>query len=835
MSRHITSLDSKLALQEIHAGGKGASLARLHKCGFNVPQGFVITSMAFQNFLADFGIEVLTQRMEWAQSDVERIRELFEACRIPDHLVRPIVGAYRKLGGRVAVRSSMVGEDAGVASFAGQLDTVLNVQGEQELLRAVKKCWASLFNWRLLSYLTEREAASPETLLESFSIAVVVQRMVEARAAGVAFSADPVTGQPHAIIEAARGLGDAVVQGLVEPDRYVVDARGVLFETTLANEGAPVLQETQVLHLASVVRDIASRMDIPQDIEWAWDGTDLHILQSRPITSLVGRRVYSSKIVSEYMPGLIKPLVWSTNTVAMTKNVFGRMFTELIGPNDIDFTPLARRIHSRIYADSTMMGELFEHVGMPANFFEMISRDEKVGRRRRLPLTLRTLRAMLRLLGFAWRYSRVADEISAFIERRNRELEPYRHADWSSEDPQKLLVWFDQLARLHGESQWFTFIGPLNMMIRNRLVSRLVEQWSPDVAPSDLIRGLVGLKALEPNEGLQNLAVQARALGDEIQHLLIEENDEIIHEALSASGEGQALMRNVDAFLGRYGFLSTNGTDFSRTPWVENSALIWHAMGRATVHPIEFVTEDVEAIREEARERVRANLNWAQRRFFDRLLASTITYIGLRERSSLLMSEDSYQMRRIFLALADHLIARGDLNRRDDIFYLTYDEIRQLVEESLEAKVARERVTTRKAEMETDALIELPDTICGDYVPTHPITPAKDQEYLVGISGSSGRAEGYARIVLDPVEAPVALTRNDILVVPFTDVGWTPLFSGIGGIVAETGGQLSHSAIVAREYGLPAVVSVRKATHLIKNGQPITVDGDNGRVYLTRV
>ena len=137
--------------------------------------------------------------------------------------------------------------------------------------------------------------------------------------------------------------------------------------------------------------------------------------------------------------------------------------------------------------------------------------------------------------------------------------------------------------------------------------------------------------------------------------------------------------------------------------------------------------------------------------------------------------------------------------------------------------------------MEADALLELPDTIYGDYVPTQPIISAEGQDCLVGISGSSGRTQGYARIVLDPSEAPTTLTPDDILVVPFTDVGWTPLFSGIGGVVAETGGQLSHSAIVAREYGLPAVVSVKKVTHLVKEGQPITVDGDNGRVYLSHV
>jgi pyruvate,water dikinase len=196
------------------------------------------------------------------------------------------------------------------------------------------------------------------------------------------------------------------------------------------------------------------------------------------------------------------------------------------------------------------------------------------------------------------------------------------------------------------------------------------------------------------------------------------------------------------------------------------------------------------------------------------------------------MSEDSYQIRRILLTLADQFVEDDVLDNRDDVFYLLYDELQDLIAGKLEADAARELVTTRKMEMKADAEIELPETICGDYMPTRPTPPAEGQEYLVGISGSSGLAQGHACVVLNPSEAPVTLTRDDILVVPYTDVGWTPLFHGIGGIVAETGGQLSHTSIVAREYGLPAVVSVKKATHIITDGQSITVDGDNGRVYL---
>jgi pyruvate,water dikinase len=196
------------------------------------------------------------------------------------------------------------------------------------------------------------------------------------------------------------------------------------------------------------------------------------------------------------------------------------------------------------------------------------------------------------------------------------------------------------------------------------------------------------------------------------------------------------------------------------------------------------------------------------------------------------MSEETFEMRRIFLALAGYLVAQGDLGKREDIFYLTCAELRQVVAQTLSAAETRRLIAERRAEIETDAQIELPDTICGEYVPAQTAIQSDTQGYLVGICGSSGIAQGQARVVHDPAEAPINLRPRDILVVPFTDVGWTPLFSGIGGIVAETGGQLSHTSIVAREYGLPAVVSVRRAMRLIAEGQTITVDGNRGRVYL---
>ncbi|MGD1994527.1 MAG: PEP/pyruvate-binding domain-containing protein, partial [Anaerolineae bacterium] len=658
MRRYVVGLSRRAALNDVRSGGKGASLARLTRSGFNVPPGFVVTSTAFQDFLASFGIEILEQRRNWAQSDLERIRELLAFWEMPTRIRSQLLQAYRRLGGAVAVRSSMVGEDASRVSFAGQLDTMLNVEGEMAVLHAVRQCWASMFNWRLFKYLSDHEALSAEALLRRFSVAVVVQRMVAAQAAGVGFSADPLTGRRCIVIEAVRGLGEGLVQGKIEPDRYVVDARGALTEEIVASQSGPVLSRPDTHRLADLVRAAAQLMGTPQDVEWAWDGSRFFLLQSRSITTLAGKHVYSNAMVSDMAPGLVKPMVYSTNTVGMARNVLGRIFTELIGPNEIDFTSLVRPIHSRIYTDVTLLGELFERIGLPLNFFEVVSRDERA-ERRRPSLRPKSLRAGLRLLQFARRQAQSAPEISAFVRQHSDALAPYRRLDWSSMPPSALLAHLDRLINIHGNTQWYVFIAAINMSIRNRILTQWVTERVPEVVPSDLIRGLVGLKALEPNTALRALADEARVLGESVCRLLVEEDDDAVRAALSGLDGGRALMQRMDGFLERYGFLSACGTDFTIAPWEETPFLIWQAIGRTAMATAAAPQEDASAARQGAQRRVRSGLRRHQRLLFDHLLASTITFIDLRERTSLLMSEDAYHMRRILLSLGDHLVARG--------------------------------------------------------------------------------------------------------------------------------------------------------------------------------
>jgi pyruvate,water dikinase len=830
MAQLVVGLDRRQACREGIAGGKGASLARLRRNGFPVPDGFVVSANAFDSVVGRAGYCDLTRLVECSAQELAALRQKIAQIDLPSRLADRLAAGYLELSSPVAVRSSMVGEDGQDSSFAGQLDTHLNVSGPDQLMLAVKECWASILNERLISYMRERGevAARPVT---GFRMAVVAQRMVNAVAAGVAFSADPVSGLRCVIVEAIPGLGDALVAGMVTPDRYVVDGRGHLAEVSCAGSSGPVLDEAQTLELAELVGNVARHAGQPQDVEWAWDGERFWLLQARPITSLAGKHVYSNRVSSEMAPGLIKPLLYTTNTSSMTENVFGRVFTNLIGPNDIDFTRLGKRVHSRQYTNLTVLGELFERVGLPANFNEWMSRDER-GERRRPTMGPRMLIAAFRLLRFAIRHGWIADEIAAFNLRHSRELECFRRADYAGQDPPRLIAAFDELRRMHGETQWYVFLGPVNMLIRNRHMASLARKHAPDVVPGDLIKGLVGLKALEPNNRLHAMADRASAMGNDVVSLLASGDDSEVRLSLSSSEAGQALLAEFDDFQDEFGFLSTNGTDFTVAPWAETSGLLWRSISRSAMHPAPHATEAAAVIRERSRTRLRSQLNALQRIHFDRLLRTTCRYIDLRERTSMLMSEDAYQARRILLALAERLVARGDLGERDDIFYLEYGELCDVVARSLAPGQARGIVAERRAEMAADAEIELPDTFCGDRPPVTAIRADEGAEVLVGIPGSSGVATGVARIIHDPAEAPPSLSRQDILVVPFTDVGWTPLFAGIGAIVAETGGQLSHTAIVAREYGLPAVVSVKNATRLITRGQWLAVDGTTGKVRL---
>jgi len=821
------------------AGGKAAGLSRLAAFGFPVPPGFVVPVGAMEE--GDGG---------WRK----------EVRRAASRLRRPL-----------AVRSSLVGEDDVRWSFAGQLETVLGVDGEEDLFRAMEVVKDSASRLRLQQYgevqaevelhgtLGEGGVAAvalgaPSETPASLGMAILVQEMVPARAAGVAFSHDPISGRSTVVLEAVARLGQELVQGRAAPDRFVVDPRGVLLLEERMGLGEEDLPTEVVLTVASMARLAADRFGLPQDVEWAWDGANVFLLQSRPITSLAGKSVYSRKLVGDMTPGPIKHLVWSTNTLGMVEGVFGEVFTCLIGKNQYDFRRILKRIRSRAYVDTTFVGELLADVGLPRNLFEAIAREERVSRRVRLNPKL--LSRAPGILAFVWRYARMEGELDAVLQRHGKELDRFRRTDWSGEPGSQLLARAEELLALHRHLQRCIMFGSMNLAIRTRFLKQYVARHAPDVDASQLLLGLRGLKSLEPNRALQAVAMGAAPLEDELMELLHSGRDKTIREALDGHPGGAALLGEVDAFLRRFGFLSANGTNFGEPTWAEDPAPLWMALGRM-MREEPRRAKDSGALREEARRRVLARLGPVQRRRFLARLGSAARYLELREGISLLMTEDTYGLRRLFLALGRRLVEADGLRDPEDVFFLHLHELRDFVKSGMRVDGPQKRfhggmlveefpglahpamgpdalqalVLERKAEIEEDRGVELPETILGEEIPSALPEP-EDARILTGIAASGGVIRGTARVVRELSDAPARLSSADVLVVPFSDVGWTPLFASVGGIVAECGGQLSHTAIVAREYGLPAVVGVRSALKLIRNGQTVTVDGGAGRVYL---
>jgi phosphohistidine swiveling domain-containing protein len=800
--KHICWLHERAARDRSVAGGKGASLAALRAAGFDVPDGFVITTRAFR----DAG-----------------------GGALPAALAAELARAYRRLGGRVAVRSSLVAEDGADHSFAGQLESCLNVEGEDACLAAVHRVYQSAQRASFAQY-AARAAGGGEAARADLNLAVIVQRMIAPRAAGAAFSVDPVTGERHVVIEAVPGVADRLMSGTAVPSLFVLDTRGALVAADRRGVDLDVLPDEAVMRLASVIRDVADLAGTPQDVEWAWAGDAVTLLQARPITGLASSHVYSRRLVGDMSPGLIKPLLWSTHSRSMTRRVFERIFTELAGPIDLDFARLVRRVYSRMYADMTLFGQLLARTGLPANFFESLTRDDRPGRPR--VSRARLLPKLPRIAVFLWRYARAGRALEAFFERHETALRPFREADWSAVPLDTLLPESARLQDAHGDTQWHMFVGAMNMTVRNKLLQRFARRHAPGVAPGDLVRGLPRLNTLEPNVVLRHIAAGAVRLDDGAALLLQSGDDRQIRQALAASEAGRSLARAMDLYLARFGHLAANGPDFTEPRWSEDPTLAWRALARMldTTDP-GLPAQAAAAAGDRARAAVRSRIRPLARLWFDRLVATTAAYMDRRERLSAAMTTDAFEARRLFLAIGDRLAQRGDLQTRDDVFMLYYDELRALVEQRMDALTARARIGARRAEMAADAGIVPPETFWGEHPPLD--APGADPgEVLAGIPGSAGVIRGYACVVLDPAAAPASLSKQHVLVVPFTDVGWMPLFASVGGVVAECGGQLSHTAIIAREYGLPTVVGIANATRVIRHGQAVTVDGTRGLVYL---
>ena len=842
MTTLVRRLDENSAADGDVAGGKGANLAELVAGGFPVPDGFVLTTTAYEIAARAAGID---------PRDPAAAAESLRAAAVPDEVAAQVLAAYAGLGGGpVAVRSSATAEDLPAASFAGQQDTYLNVRGEAALLEAVRRCWASLWNERAVAY---RRAHGVDD--GGVRLAVVVQRMVDAVAAGVLFTADPLTGRRRlAAIDAVAGLGERLVAGAVDPDHYAVDAvaREVVERRPAGSE--PVLSDDELVAMAELGERVELHFGSPQDIEFALDdGRRPWLVQSRPITTLYPlpsdapdparelRVYFSGNVFQGYLQPLTPMGIQFFRLLATSLfRAFGAAVADpAAGPStlveagmrlSIDVTPIVRdRFGRGVLVAATSMGEARSSV-----VFSQLTTDPRLAPvRRSRASSIRRIVAGLTRVGVPLAALRVLRSPEATRARFVREVEDLARVDLPADaDGAARLDAFEHLLLTAPGNMIPRMLGIIApAMLSLGAAGRLLRGRARLDEIQTLTRGAPYNPTTEMDLALWSLGVVARADPASREALLGQAPEELA-AAYRAAALPSRLQEGLAGFLARYGFRSIGEIDIGVPRWSEDPTHILGALANYVRLADDAVTPDAQFARGEREAEAMAATLLSRvrgpRRYLLRLVLRRVrVLIGAREAPKFhIIRLLATPARELLRPVGAELAAQGRVAEPDDLFFLTLPEARR----GIAGEDLRETVAARRAAFERErARRHVPRVLLSDGTDAEAALVSIG-DGLRGSPASPGVATGIARVIRSPQGA--RLEPGEILVAPSTDPGWTPLFLTAGALVMEMGGMMSHGAVVAREYGIPAVVGVAGATERIATGQQLTVDGSAGTVAL---
>ncbi|WP_416673170.1 glycerol-3-phosphate acyltransferase [Egbenema bharatensis] len=716
------------------------------------------------------------------------------------------------------VRSSAVGEDSEHASAAGQYESILNVTSLAALEQSIAYCQTSYNLPAAMQYRQDQNATQG-------GMAVLVQKQVQGIYSGVAFSRDPIARQGDAVIvEGLPGMTNQVVSGRFTPEQYRVwvreedlaaiaerseptptASRSVQWqlppEIRLKMEGKGKLPALLVQQVAYLARHLEIQYHgIPQDVEWTYDGQQLWVLQTRPITTLLP--IWTRKIAAEVIPGFIHPLTWSINR-PLTCGVWGNIFTIVLGRRStgLNFNETATLHHSAAYFNASLLGQIFRRMGLPPESLEFLTRGAKFSKPPILS-TLRNVPGLLKLAQREWKLEKDFNQMSHDLFEPG--LSEFTHQPPTHLPPQMLLTRIYRILRMLKHATYFSIMAPLSAAMRQSLFK---------VKSSDLDNSQT--PEVTSMRALQNLAANARQLLPNLNEL--SPQSEVVLAELSESSDGEGILRQFEQFLQKYGYLSEVGTDIAVPTWKENPQPVQELFTQFLFHPPPpSRTESVKPH------------NWKIRQVQQRL--------HLKGRVTALYSRLLAELRWSFVALEEQWRSNGLLQQPGDLFFLTFDEIEQLTTDAnpeLREKVPK-LIAQRRSNLEQDSQHAPPSLVYGNPPPfseQRDFVMSSSAQILQGIGASPGYAEGSVK-VLRTLKQVSEIGRKTILVVPYTDSGWAPLLAQAGGLVAEVGGQLSHGAIVAREYGIPAVMNIHQATQRLKDGQQVRIDGETGVVEI---
>jgi pyruvate,water dikinase len=848
--------------------------------GLPVPNGFCVTTHAYQLVASGAQLERVTRDLDTIQAEdaksieslAARARQALLQAHVPDEVEAAIRRAHAEMAPRgrevaVAVRSSATAEDLGEASFAGQQDTFLNVVGADAVMDAVRHCWASLWTDRAVAYRASQGIDQAHVLLSA-----VVQEMVPAAVSGVLFTANPMTGRRgEAVLDAVPGLGEALVSGRVNPDHFVVDRANRVISDRKFGDRQPspqgggkrqeVLSDQEVMEIVRLGERVEAHYQAPQDIEWSLDqGRRLWLLQARPITTLFpvpqsspgdDLRVYLN---ASNLQGVRQPLT------PMGIDIFRRIGTGAAALLGVEVDPqrgpgLLQPIASRLFLDITgvLRTTLGRRIALSilgvmeprsADSIRVALKDPRLGAFRPVPRR-RLARGLLGVMTRTRAPARALLALSSPEKARGR----------ASADADAFLA--SVAGPVEGSDKTLERVEWLAIRIPQELFFRIVPVAAVGIFSLSLARKLgrrVGVEAdvMAITGGLpHNVTTQmnlelwevARRLRQGGFAKLLEESTPSELAARYLAGRlPEPVQLELGAFLHVYGYRGVAEIDIGVARWGDDPSHLFGVLANLMRVREPQLAPDIQFRRAEeaATEAMQLALEKARRlgpaglpnAVLLRLLFSRVRALGgLRESPKAYAIAALSRCRTLLLSAGRELAQSGRIRRADDVFFLTLVEARK----ALSGADQHELVLARRAEYDREfhrrrqprVLLSDGTSFYGDL----PAAATGDSHTLVGSAASAGVHTGAARVILDPTGA--RLEPGEVLVAPSTDPGWTPLFMTAGGLVMEMGGMMSHGSIVAREYGIPAVVGVPGATTAIRTGDVVTVDGANGLVRLT--
>ncbi|MEG3925845.1 glycerol-3-phosphate acyltransferase [Microcoleus sp. T3_D1] len=800
-SDQLFSLDD--SLDAAICGDKAAKLSQLKRAGFNVPAGWILSQEAGIGHRAS-GIGH---------------RGNSDELSIPNAFIQNLKS---KIQNRIIVRSSAAGEDGDTSSAAGQYQTIGPVFTEAELLDGINRSRQSYWTSEAVAYRRQRQL--PDT-----QMAVLIQPYIDSEFAGVMFSRNPLDGGSQVIIEALPGGAESVVGGQVTPLHLEIDfSKPELLEKKLTElKSNSIIAESILAELVKQAQAIEAFFHgIPQDIEWSWDGEKVWILQSRPITNL--QPFWTRTIAAEVIPGAIRPLTWSINR-PLTCGVWGEIFKVVLGDRAIglNFNETATLLGSHAYFNATLLGEIFRMMGLPEQGLEFLLRGQKMGKPP-LGKILPSLPGLWRLVQRerALNAEFKGDRTSIFLpalqslekEGTTRILTRIHgliiedeskgilmpNAQFPMPDYQyltELLERAEQIQEWLKPITYYNILGPIGLAIR-KAIFRVNDDWlANDSAPE-----IASVRALQQ-------------LAHKLRQAAVSQPDETVSVADIAQtfAETPALQADFEKWLDIYGYLSEVGTDIAVPTWREQPEIYQKLLIN--------MAQKAETNLAEKRE---IKLSFSQKWRLEKCQERALVKNEISEIYARLLAH----LRWTFLEIEACGLAMQVFQESGDIFYLEFGEIQQWIRSGASVSF-QDTISQRRDRLVADRDRPIPPVVYGNLLPnsqTRAIDSATSETNIIqGIPASIGRVEGFVKICRT---ASTDLGENAIAVVPYTDAGWAPLLLGATAIIAEVGGQLSHGAIIAREYKIPAVMNIAEATTRLRDGQKVRVDGYLGTVEL---